>query len=116
MSDVVPDKRCIWLMLDDAPQARKIPSITDALTTLRSKGVRVALGIQSLAQIRETYTKDTATTLAGQCAIKIIRNLSSTEDRGVEKSGATGKSSDCRGKCLWRTAVLLRSAINHSTA
>ena len=81
LPDVTPDKRRIWLVLDEAPQAGKIPSITDALTTLRSKGVRVVLGIQSLAQIRETYSKDTATTWAGQCSIKIIGQLNSDEDQ-----------------------------------
>ncbi|MDA8120878.1 MAG: type IV secretion system DNA-binding domain-containing protein [Gammaproteobacteria bacterium] len=79
--EVNPNKRRIWLVLDEAPRAGKIPGITDALTALRSKGVRVVLGLQSLAQIRETYSKDTATTWAGQCGIKIIGNLGSDEDQ-----------------------------------
>ncbi|MHB8252931.1 MAG: type IV secretion system DNA-binding domain-containing protein [Acidiferrobacter sp.] len=79
--DVKPDKRRIWFVFDEVPKAGKIPGITDAFTTLRSKGVRVIIGFQSLAQIREYYSKDTATTWAGQCSIKIIGNLGSDEDQ-----------------------------------
>lgn len=79
--DAKPDKRRIWLVIDEAPRAGKIPTVTDAFTTLRSKGVRVIVGIQSLAQVRKTYDKDTATVWEGQCGIKIIGNLGSDEDR-----------------------------------
>ena len=81
MPDAAPHKRRIWLVLDECPQAGKIPTITDSLTTLRSKGVRVILGMQSLAQVRESYSKDTATTWAGSCGIQIIGKLGSEEDQ-----------------------------------
>lgn len=81
MPDASPNARRIWLIVDEAPRAGKIPSITDALTTARSKGLRVVLGIQSLAQIREVYTRETATTWAGQTASKIICQTTAPEDQ-----------------------------------
>ena len=81
MPDASPADRRIWLIVDEAPRAGKVPSITDALTTARSKGLRVILGIQSLAQIRETYTRETATVWAGQTASKIICQTTAPEDQ-----------------------------------
>ena len=81
MPDASPADRRIWLIVDEAPRAGKAPSITDALTTARSKGLRVILGIQSLAQVREVYTRETATVWAGQTASKIICQTTSPEDQ-----------------------------------
>ena len=81
MSDVAPEKRRIWLVIDETPEAGYIPSITTALTTLRSKGVRVVEGFQTLASVRKMYDKDTATIWQGQCGIKVISKLASTEDQ-----------------------------------
>ncbi len=81
MPDAAPSDRRIWLIVDEAPRAGRVPSITDALTAARSKGVRVILGIQSLAQIREVYTRETATVWAGQTASKIICQTTAPEDQ-----------------------------------
>ena len=81
MPDASPADRRIWLIIDEAPRSGKVPSVTDALTTARSKGLRVILGIQSLAQIREVYTRETATTWAGQTASKIICQTTAPEDQ-----------------------------------
>ena len=81
MPDAAPDQRRIWLVIDEAPRVGKVPSITDALATARSKGLRVVLGIQSLAQVREVYTRDTATTWAGQTATKIICQTTAPDDQ-----------------------------------
>ena len=81
MPDAAPDQRRIWLIIDEAPRVGKVPSITDALATARSKGLRVVLGIQSLAQVREVYTRDTATTWAGQTATKIICQTTAPDDQ-----------------------------------
>ena len=81
MPDAAPDQRRIWLIVDEAPRVGKVPSITDALATARSKGLRVVLGIQSLAQVREAYTRETATTWAGQTATKIICQTTSPDDQ-----------------------------------
>ena len=81
MPDCKPHERRIWLVLDEVSQAGQVPSITQALEAARSKGVRVVLGIQSLAQVRKTYDKDTATIWEGQCATKIICQLQSVEEQ-----------------------------------
>ncbi len=81
MPDAAPSDRRIWLIVDEAPRAGKVPTITDALTTARSKGLRVVLGIQSLAQIREVYSRETATVWAGQTASKIICQTTAPEDQ-----------------------------------
>ena len=79
--DAAPEKRRIWLCIDEAPEAGRIPSITRALTTLRSKGVRVVLGFQTLASVRETYSRDTAQIWEGQADIKIIGKLGAEADQ-----------------------------------
>jgi hypothetical protein len=80
--DASPDTRRIWLFLDEVPQAGKIPSITSALEAARSKGCRVVLGMQGVAQLEEHgYSKNTLRIWAGQCGIKIIANLSDPDDQ-----------------------------------
>ena len=80
--DCDPDKRRIWLFLDEVPQAGKVPSITDALEAARSKGCRMVLGMQGVAQLEEHgYSKNTLRIWAGQCGLKIISNLSDPDDQ-----------------------------------
>lgn len=80
--DADPDQRRIWLFLDEVPQAGKIPSITSALEAARSKGCRVVLGMQGVAQLEEHgYSKNTLRIWAGQSGIKIIANLSDPDDQ-----------------------------------
>lgn len=81
MDDTPPDQRRIWLVLDEVPQAGRIPSVTMALEAGRSKGLRVVLGMQSLAPIRKTYDKETATVWEGQAGTKIITRLEASEEQ-----------------------------------
>ncbi|MBU2844478.1 type IV secretion system DNA-binding domain-containing protein [Acidithiobacillus ferriphilus] len=81
LPDVSPDQRRIWLILDEAPKLGQVPSITDALETLRSKGVRVILGTQGIDQIEETYSKNIARSWATQTAIKIIGRIGEPESQ-----------------------------------
>ncbi|MBU2766231.1 type IV secretion system DNA-binding domain-containing protein [Acidithiobacillus ferrivorans] len=81
-ADADPAERRIWLFLDEVPQAGKIPSITSALEAARSKGCRVVLGMQGVAQLEEHgYSKNTLRIWAGQCGIKIISNLTDPDDQ-----------------------------------
>ena len=81
-ADADPDQRRVWLFLDEVPQAGKIPSITSALEAARSKGCRVVLGMQGVAQLEEHgYSKNTLDIWSGQCGIKIIANLSTPHDQ-----------------------------------
>ena len=79
--DAAPEQRRIWLCVDETPVAGFIPSITTALTTLRSKGTRIVLGFQTLAAVRERYSKDTAQVWEGQCDIKILGKLTAGADQ-----------------------------------
>ena len=81
LPDVSPDQRRIWLILDEVPKLGQVPSITDALETLRSKGVRVILGTQGIDQIEETYSKNIARSWATQTATKIIGRISEPESQ-----------------------------------
>ena len=81
MPDVPPDKRRIWLFLDEVAQAGKIPSITTSLVTLRSKGARTLLAMQSIAQPNQSYDQHTLTIWAGSCATKILCSLGSEADQ-----------------------------------
>ena len=81
MSDCKPDARRLWLVLDEVPQCGRIPSISAALVTLRSKGVRVVLGLQSIAQIEQVYDRHTATIWSSSTATKIICSIQSPQDQ-----------------------------------
>ncbi|MDA8191914.1 MAG: type IV secretion system DNA-binding domain-containing protein [Gammaproteobacteria bacterium] len=81
MPDVPPDKRRTWLFLDEVAQAGKVPSITNALVTLRSKGARTLLAMQSIAQPHQNYDQHTLTIWAGSCATKILCSLGSEADQ-----------------------------------
>jgi hypothetical protein len=79
--DVSPDALRVWLILDEVPKLGQVPSITDALETLRSKGVRVILGAQGIDQIEEVYSKNTARSWATQTATKIIGRITEPESQ-----------------------------------
>ena len=81
LKDAAPHERRIWLIVDEAPEAGRVPFITTSLTTLRSKGVRVVLGFQTLASVRVEYDKDTAQIWEGQCDLKIMGKLTAGADQ-----------------------------------
>ena len=81
LEDVSPEKRRVWLILDEVPRMGKIPSITEALEVLRSKGVRIILGCQGINQIEEKYSKTTARSWAMQTATKILGRIVEPEDQ-----------------------------------
>lgn len=81
LPDCSPGDRRVWLILDEAAQLGKIPSITDALVTLRSKGARVVLGLQSVAQITQNYDRETLTVWSNSTDTKILCRLKSKEDQ-----------------------------------
>lgn len=81
MPDVAPHERRMWLIIDEAPQAGKIPSITQALEAARSKGMRVILGLQGTQQIEKTYDAQTRATWAGMTATKVVARLQEPDDQ-----------------------------------
>ncbi|WP_163097238.1 type IV secretion system DNA-binding domain-containing protein [Acidithiobacillus ferrianus] len=81
LPDASPEDRRVWLILDEVPRMGKIPSITEALEVLRSKGVRMILGCQGIGQIEERYSKTTARSWSMQTATKIIGRIGEPEDQ-----------------------------------
>ncbi|MHB1632159.1 MAG: type IV secretory system conjugative DNA transfer family protein [Acidithiobacillus sp.] len=81
LEDVSPEERRVCLILDEVPRMGKIPSITEALEVLRSKGVRIILGCQGINQIEEKYSKTTARSWAMQTATKILGRIVEPEDQ-----------------------------------
>jgi type IV secretion system protein VirD4 len=67
-----PDNRPILFLLDEFPRLGKIPAITDALATLRSKKITICIIIQSLAQLKMIYGHDAQEVIADTCAFKAI--------------------------------------------
>jgi type IV secretion system protein VirD4 len=67
-----PDNRPVLFLLDKFPRLGKIPAITDALATLRSKKITTCIIIQSLAQLKMIYGHDAQEVIADTCAFKAI--------------------------------------------
>jgi type IV secretion system protein VirD4 len=66
------ENRPILFLLDEFPRLGKIPAITDALATLRSKKVSICIFIQSLAQLKMIYGHDAQEVIADTCAYKAV--------------------------------------------
>ncbi len=67
------------LLLDEFPQYGKMDSLTSALKILRSKNVTFALFFQSLADLDETYGKDTRRSILDNCPYKVILSAADAE-------------------------------------
>jgi type IV secretion system protein VirD4 len=67
-----PDNRPVLFLLDEFPRLGKIPDITDALATLRSKKITICVIVQSLAQLERIYGYDTRKVIADTCAFKAV--------------------------------------------
>jgi type IV secretion system protein VirD4 len=70
------DNRPILFLLDEFPRLGKIPAITDALATLRSKKITLCIIIQSLAQLKMIYGHDAQEVIADTCAFKAVLGAS----------------------------------------
>lgn len=80
-TNVSPDERRVWFFLDEIAQMGKVRSVTNALVTLRSKGVRVLFALQSVAQLEQTFDRHVLSIWAGSCATKILCSLGSEQDQ-----------------------------------
>lgn len=70
------NKTPILFVLDEFPRLGKIEAITNGLSTLQSKGVRIALVIQSKAQLNAIYGKDYSEVITDNCSYKAILRAS----------------------------------------
>jgi hypothetical protein len=64
--------RRVFFLLDEFPQLQNLPSIERLLTTARSKGGSVFIGIQDVSQIRGKYGREGAQTILNACGTSII--------------------------------------------
>ena len=71
--------RRVWLVLDELPTLQSLPSLEPALTLGRKHGLAVVVGLQSVAQLRDVYGRDKATTLLGQAQTRLLLHQSDTE-------------------------------------
>lgn len=83
-------QRRIWLIIDELPSFGKIPSLESFLTKARKFGGRAIIGIQSTAQLREVYSRDTAQTLLA-CLNNALVLRASDADTAEEMSKLLGE-------------------------
>jgi len=83
-SPEMPDSsdRRIWLFLDEFPQLGRLDSFGQFLEIGRSKGIRVVLGLQSLAQIRAVYSEDELQVWSSIIGSWLIGRTGGREDDG----------------------------------
>jgi len=102
-------ERHIWFIMDEFTKIGKIPNLFDLPATHASKGVRLAVALQSLGQAKEVYGPEAPDQLASLSGTKIIMKLEKSETANyvvnvwigkwryqvpttVSRSGADGKS------------------------
>jgi type IV secretion system protein VirD4 len=69
----------VLMLLDEFPRMGKIPAITDALATLRSKKITICLIVQSVAQLDQIYGNDARKVVADTCTFKAVLGASDPE-------------------------------------
>lgn len=89
-------ERRIWLAVDELPSLQKMPKIGVAMAECRKYGFCVAAGIQSVAQLREPYTRDGAEALLGLPQTQVILRLPDP-DTAAWASKAAGDRHIIRG-------------------
>lgn len=67
--------RRLWIFLDEFPQLQEMGRVAPMLEVGRSKGVRVVLGAQDVAQLRAIYGQDRAAAWQSLIASQIICQL-----------------------------------------
>lgn len=71
--------RRIWLVLDELPTLQRLPALGPALAGGRKYGLASVLGIQSIAQLRESYGRDGAEAMLGQPQTQLLLRLPDPE-------------------------------------
>ena len=77
--DCLPNVNRTWFILDEFPQLGRVESAIRGLEILRSKGVRIWLGIQSPAQLVHTYSQELWQVVADNTAWKFITRIQGDE-------------------------------------
>ena len=82
--DTMPESRKNkrWFFLDELPRMGPQPYVSELLAVGRSKGVRVVLAAQDIAQIRKEMGKDDAQSIISGCATHIYLKTQGGETPG----------------------------------
>ena len=80
-SPELPDssERRIWLILDEFPQLGKLNNFSQFLEIGRSKGCRVVMGVQDIAQLRAIYDSDTVDAWSSMVGTYLIARAQGVE-------------------------------------
>jgi type IV secretory pathway TraG/TraD family ATPase VirD4 len=62
----------VFFLLDEFPQLQSLSSIERLLTTARSKGGSVWIGIQDISQVRKRYGHEGAQTILNSCGTSVV--------------------------------------------
>ena len=68
-------KRKLWFFLDEFPQLGELTDFSPLLEIGRSKGVRVVIGVQDIAQIKNLYGEHTADSWTSMIGTQIVVRL-----------------------------------------
>ncbi|MDP2794046.1 MAG: type IV secretion system DNA-binding domain-containing protein [Sulfurisoma sp.] len=71
--------RKLWFFLDEMPQLGKIEAIFPLVEVGRSKGIRVVIGLQDVAQLRHIYGHDMADAACSMVGTHIVARVSAGE-------------------------------------
>ncbi len=72
-------ERGLWYVFDEVDSLGKVSSLRGGLTKLRKYSGRCVLGLQTVAQLRETYGHDEAQTLLANLSTKLILRAGDNE-------------------------------------
>ncbi len=72
-------KRRLWFFLDEFPQLGELKDFSPLLEIGRSKGVRVVIGAQDIAQIKNLYGEHTASSWTSMVGTQIIVRVNAGE-------------------------------------
>lgn len=75
-----PDRnRRLWFILDELPTLQKLPSLDLALAGGRKYGIACVLGVQTIAQPRDTYGRDAAAAILSHPATRLTLRVGDSE-------------------------------------
>ena len=66
------DSNKTWVIMDELVALSRIPSLGNALATVRSYGGCFVLGMQNIAQLREVYGKNGSQNISSECNTRCI--------------------------------------------
>ncbi len=85
MSQTPDADQRLWIVVDELDAIGAIDGLKDALARLRKYGGRCVLGIQSLAQVSDTYGQGPAQVIVENCGNTLILRCSASENGGTSQ-------------------------------